>query len=56
MLKAPGTSGHLARHSGEWLEPRGSQGGVRADERQEVGPVGGGHVRQKMWILEHVWG
>ena len=29
---------------------------VRADERQEVGSVGGRHIRQKMWVLEHVWG
>ena len=55
-LKAPETAGHLARHSGEQLEPSGSQGGVGADGRQVLGPGGGGHTRQKMWVLEHVGG
>lgn len=35
---------------------RGNQGGIGADQRKVMGPIGGGHSRQKTWVFEHDWG
>lgn len=65
--KAPG----LAYTVGTWKpqKPQGiwpgtvgngwSQEGAREESgkiRQVVEPIGGGHTRQKIWVLEHGWG